>query len=290
MQAYWPTARDREAVSRYASSNVSYRVVRDLLAPSEEQRCDEFCEFLRLHSNVPVTANVVVPDVELAAPPLSELPNKPHILIVVVDSLRPDYLSAYNPKVDFTPAIGRFANESIILANAFSNYSGTTVSEPAIWSGVMQLQQHYLQPFRRINSLEKLLRSEQYDTFVSVDTVLRDILEPESVTHPLDWANTDWTGLGFCSTVQQLRKKLGQRNKAKPVFAFTQPTDIHQVTLSRLSGRAGSRDRPGFDARYASELERIDTCFGDLVSFLKRTEIYDNSIVILTSDHGDALG
>jgi membrane-anchored protein YejM (alkaline phosphatase superfamily) len=34
----------------------------------------------------------------------------------------------------------------------------------------------------------------------------------------------------------------------------------------------------------------MDGCFGGFIDYLKRTGLYDDSIVILTSDHGDAMG
>ena len=41
---------------------------------------------------------------------------------------------------------------------------------------------------------------------------------------------------------------------------------------------------------YATEVEKIDACFGDFVRQLKDLNIFDKSIVILTADHGDSLG
>jgi phosphoglycerol transferase MdoB-like AlkP superfamily enzyme len=34
----------------------------------------------------------------------------------------------------------------------------------------------------------------------------------------------------------------------------------------------------------------MDECFGDFIAFLKRSPMYDSSIIIVTSDHGDSLG
>jgi Sulfatase len=39
-----------------------------------------------------------------------------------------------------------------------------------------------------------------------------------------------------------------------------------------------------------ARLERIDACLGRFVSFLKARGRYDNSIIVLASDHGDSLG
>jgi arylsulfatase A-like enzyme len=47
---------------------------------------------------------------------------------------------------------------------------------------------------------------------------------------------------------------------------------------------------PGFYEPYAARLRQLDLCWGKFHQFLKKSGLYDNSIVILTSDHGDLLG
>ena len=38
------------------------------------------------------------------------------------------------------------------------------------------------------------------------------------------------------------------------------------------------------------KLERVDTCFGSLLTYLQERGLYDNSIIIFASDHGETLG
>src|SRR6185503_611763 len=60
------------------------------------------------------------------------------------------------------------------------------------------------------------------------------------------------------------------------------------VAYSRTPPPGESYD--GFFAPIASSVQRVDACFGSFVEFLKRTGRYDDSIIILLSDHGDSLG
>ena len=46
----------------------------------------------------------------------------------------------------------------------------------------------------------------------------------------------------------------------------------------------------GFIAPLAAEVHRLDGCFGAFIDDLKRRGRYDNSIIVLTADHGDSLG
>jgi arylsulfatase A-like enzyme len=49
-----------------------------------------------------------------------EPPVRPSILIVLVDSLRPDYLGIYGFDGEISPAIDRLAMESIVFENSFT--------------------------------------------------------------------------------------------------------------------------------------------------------------------------
>lgn len=281
------------AMERHVGMDASYRVLQALWSWHKEKPCDELCKYLLTQSNVPSTAHATAVDLKLAED-LGPTPGKkPNIFIFVVDSLRQDYLSAYNPAVHFTPEMGKFAAESTVLRNAFTRYAGTTLSEPAIWSGTMLLHKTYLQPFHNVDSLEKLLDVDGYQRFVTVDIpVLQVILRPTPDLVYLDQDAKRWTKVDFCSTLNEAESKIGQRaDPSRPVFMFTMAKNIHTVTLSELPpDRAPKKAYPGFKPKTASELERMDGCFGHFVEYLKSSGLYASSIIVLTSDHGDSFG
>ena len=93
----------------------------------------------------------------------------------------------------------------------------------------------------------------------------------------------------MCSTVGQLNKALDQRvDKTRPVFFYAQPMNVHMFAHNNL--RASGWDRPGFNHRLSNEVHQVDDCMGEFISGLKSRGMYDNSVIILTSDHGDATG
>jgi arylsulfatase A-like enzyme len=47
---------------------------------------------------------------------------------------------------------------------------------------------------------------------------------------------------------------------------------------------------PGFFDKVAAGVHEVDACVGHFVGYLKRAHLYDDSVIILTSDHGDSLG
>jgi hypothetical protein len=272
----------------YAVRDASFDLANHALGNGREEACGDLCRILREYTNVPDFP------VQREFKLVSSLPpaegERPNIFIFVVDSLRPDYLGAYNPKVDFTPNLDNFARDSVVMRNAFTQYAGTSLSEPAIWAGAMLLHDHDLSTFSKINSLEKLGKIDGYREVISYDTVVRQFLSPSDNLVKLD-SDKLWNQFEVCSTIQQTEAVL-DRNAGGPVLFYAQPMNVHQFAhndLPRMSEDNWQR-RPGFVNRIAYEVHGVDECLGGFFSYLKQHRLYDNSIIIVTSDHGDATG
>jgi membrane-anchored protein YejM (alkaline phosphatase superfamily) len=297
-QSYWPRWLRKpelnltQAQARYGYFDTSFEVLRQLLSISHQTPCDDLCEYLKQQTNIPASVSVTPVEFNLTPQLKPASGTLPNIFIIVADSLRQDYVSAYNQRVDFTPNLGKFAEDSVVMRNAFTRYGGTTLAEPSIWTGSMLLHKHYIEPFYPLNSLEKMIRADGYHAYVSVDTVLRVLLSPQPDLVKLDEGLTNWSDLDLCSTAQELEQKLDARgDRSAPIFFFSQPQNVHGVAIGRhYRLRPPHRDYSPFATPYASEIERMDGCFGELISFLKKRQLYENSIIVFTADHGETLG
>ncbi len=279
------------AMETYAVQDASFQLAHHILGNARKQPCGDLCRILREYTNIrDAQAKVDVQLVDALKPSNGVRPN---IFIFVIDSLRPDYLGAYNPKVDFTPNLDAFARENIALRNVYTQYAGTTLSEPAIWSGALLLHAHYLQPFSKVNSLEKLAKADAYKMVVSYDTVLSQILSPTDDMVKLDTDKPLWNRFEACSTIKQTESVLNARGHGDPpVLFYAQPMNVHQFAHNDLPmiGDDHWRMRTGFSNRIAHEVWQLDSCMGDFFHYLKVTGLYGDSIVIVTADHGDATG
>lgn len=96
----------------------------------------------------------------------------------------------------------------------------------------------------------------------------------------------------FCATLDEVRGRLAARGPGSaPVFVYSLPQDIHISVITREGSRSlddGAYE--GFFAPVASRVRRFDQCFGAFVDDLKQRGLYDESVIVLTSDHGDSLG
>ena len=276
-------------LGRYAGFNASYKVLYDWLAPREGDA--GYYRLLAANTNLPRELKIAPVDVRLSDHLTGAGGSRPNIFVFVVDSLRRDYLAPFNSKVTFTPNVAALAADSIVFENAFTRYAGTGLSEPSIWSGALLPHKQYVTPFHPMDSLEKLLDACGYQRFITVDTILGTLLESSPKTTELDQGKLTMS-LDLADTVRELETKLAARKPADgPVFAYSQPQNLHISVLNRANRSViDGQSYPGFDAPYASRVKHVDHAIGEFVSFLKSKGWYENSIVILTADHGDSLG
>jgi Sulfatase len=275
----------------YGARDPSFQLAHRLLGNGRDQMCGDLCRILREHTNI--RDNYVSGSVQLVAN-LTATSGHPNIFLFVIDSMRPDYLGAYDPRrVNYTPNLDALAQDSVVFRNVYTQYAGTSLSEPAIWSGALLLHTHFPQPFARVNSLETLARADGYQIVVSYDTVLQQLFPAADDLVKLDSDKNLWNQYEACSTVEQLESALDARvDKSRPVLFYAQPMNVHQFARNNVpSPRSQHWQSPaGLNPRITYEVHWVDACLGQFFSYLKQRGMYDNSIIVIASDHGDATG
>jgi hypothetical protein len=284
------------AIQRYATFDMSVRALLDLARPTVTSR-----KFLLsvgaigARTENSATQAVALP---LVNGPLLTPASPPDIFMIVVDSMRPDYLLPYNAAATFTPEIGAFGRDSIVMRHAFTPFAGTSLSEPAIWAGALVPRLMYPTPFGPINNLDRLLHAGGYRRYVSVDEILNRILEDRTglvrleshLAHPERLE--EQFKFDLCHTLPELAERLERDRPREPVFFYTQPQNLHIRLLTDNKPRFWTRreDADQFFAPAVTAVHRVDGCFGSFIERLKAMGRYDNSVIVLTADHGDAYG
>ena len=279
------------SLQEYGGHDNSFLLTHEILGNSRPEVCGDLCRILRDNTNIRDTRARA--DIQLVDPLTPAKSDRPNVFLFVIDSMRPDYLGAYNPRVDYTPNLDAFARDSVVLHNVYSQYAGTSLSEPTIWSGAVLLHSHYLQPFSRLNSLDRMLHTDGYRMLVSVDEVLSAILPPDDNIVRLDTDKKLWNSIELGSTLRQAEAVLdSQQNSQQPIFLYAQPKNVHQFAHNDVPSPTSQHwpNRPGLNTRITYEVHWVDSCLGQFFDYLKQRGMYDNSIIIVTSDHGDATG
>jgi hypothetical protein len=271
----------------YATVDPSYGLIRHMMSV-EPRGSREFFAYLDANSLIQ-HVDVKPVNIDFARPLAPAESRPPHIFFFVVDSLRRDYVAPFNPNVHFTPSFEQFALQEYAFQRAFTRYGGTGLSMPAMWAGSMLLHKEYVLPFQPMNALEKLITVNGYRPVMSMDHITAQIVAPSMKVDELD-KGRDELQYDLCTTLDELKGKLETGiAERQPIFAHTRALNLH---ISRLTARVGSPDPAygGFQEPAAAAVRRMDSCFGAFVNYLKAKSLYDDSIVILTADHGDALG
>lgn len=286
------------AGNAWAVGDPSFRTLRDWLHPPVPQADghaahggDPFFDFLQAHTNIGRSTPVAPVPVRLARLDAGTAARPPHVFVFVIDSLRRDYLSPYNPAVTFTPALQQFARESTTFTRAFTRYGATGLSVPSIWTGGMVLHKQYVTPFAPMNALHHLLDRHGYTRWMSMDNIVDVIMPRDASLDELDRGRSVGD-FRLCATLDDLRGRLDRLAASPtPTFVWSLPQDVHVAVVNR-EGNAAVDDGAygGFHAPYASRVRRFDTCFGSFIADLKAKGLYDDSVIVVTSDHGDSLG
>jgi hypothetical protein len=270
--------------------DVAVRLVRDVLTQVRSVQ-QSIYPILQQNSNISRDIRTDPVDVQHVDRLVPTPGPKPDIYVFVVDSMRRDYLGAYNPRVHFTPELDRFAADALVMRNTFTRYGATGLSEPAIWTGSLMLHKQYITPFYPMNSLEKLVVTDGYQGLISMDSILDVVVKPGPWMDSLD-PGVGTQDLRLGATLSKLQAALDQRGQdPRPLFVYSQSQDIHISVINREGrGTVMPGDYAGFYEPYASRLHRLDASFGRFIAFLKATHRYEHSLIIVAADHGDSLG
>jgi arylsulfatase A-like enzyme len=278
-------------LEQYGTNDASFLLAHHVLGNGRGEVCGDLCRIMREYTNVRDAHTQT--EVRLVENLSLTQGTRPNIFVFVVDAMRPDYLGAYNPRVDYTPNLDAFARDSVVLHHAYSQYAGTSLSEPALWAGAMMLHAHYLQPFSRVDGLEKMLRADDYHMVVSMDEVIKEILSPSDDLVKLDLDKQLWNQLEIGSTLRQAESALDANSGSQqPVFFYDQPKNVHQFARNDVPSPTSQhwQGPAGMNARITYEVHWVDTRLGEFFNYLRQRGMYDDSIIIVTSDHGDATG
>ncbi len=241
------------------------------------------------------------------------------VILISLDTLRPDFLSCYNPSIKTSPNIDLLAQEGILCTDVISQAPSTTLSHKSIL----------------------------YSLYPSIHKTSMLVLPKETVPSPLEILQTKGFKTAAFVGGGQLSKKFGfskgfdsywepsgeierntklvemkplafewlEKNHSQKFFLFLHTYQVHcpyfppeEFRLKYASWYKGGidpeykcqRDYNDLDMTpedfryirdlYAAEVNYVDDFIGDLFSRFKALKIYDRSMIILLSDHGESLG
>jgi len=252
---------------------------------------------------------------------------RPNLLLVSIDTLRADHLGCYGYRVPTSPNLDAFAaRRGILFETAVAAAPSTTPSHASMLTSL--LPSHHGALFSRqaplapeILTLAEILSAEGYRTFSVNDGGQMDAVWGLSQGFDEYLTLPGRAQLArFRRTVDRATRWLDEAPRdGRPWFAFLHtyethhpyspdpslyeaigheyrgplPSTIDKPLLSRINGgdlEIGDADRAHIVAAYDAEIRSMDEAFGALVAVLEERGLMDDTVVVVTSDHGEELG
>jgi|GEM_PF-1450403 len=254
---------------------------------------------------------------------------RPHILLVILDALRADHVGAYGYHRATTPRIDALAREGLVFTNLVAECPYTACSSPTILSGVPFIDHGVVDLGQRIRpGIETLAQrlaalgyrtvgfsgnpnnssatggDRGFDEYYESWRIFRKHAESRQRWHPETLTNL---------VIERLEQGFGEQPSLvmvhyvpphepyapDPEFdIFKDPNYTGKIssdkkqTRSIFNGdlRLDAADRGRLMSLYDGNLRQADHHLGRLFDAYRHAGLWDDTLVVVTSDHGEAFG
>ena len=219
-------------------------------------------------------------------PPARETP----VVLICVDTLRADHLPAYGYRGVATPALDALARDSILFENAYSHVPLTLASHATIFTGLLPpqtgIRDNYgftLPP--GLETIASLLKASGRATGGAVSAFV--LTRKTGIDRGFDFYDdaieqADPPERPGNITEQSLEKWL-EGVRSGPFFAFLHLFEPHAPY------EPPEPYRSRYALAYDGEIARADEIVGTFLARLKSWGLYDRSLIVFLSDHGEGL-
>ncbi len=233
----------------------------------------------------------------------------PNLIVILIDTLRPDHLGAYGYSRPTSPAIDEIAAGSLLFERAYSTAPWTNPTIATLFTGYYPQELFPVLPHRlaihqalplAVDTLAERLHAAGYRTVALVDhpgigpglhydqgfESFHRLFQEAGVPA---WGITD-TGFVFEQVDHQLA------SIASPFFLYLHlvyphrpyaaPADYQQLFGPRFT-RLGPKQRDGVINAYDAEIRYTDDLIGRIAAALRQRGLWEKSWVVILSDHGE---
>jgi len=242
-----------------------------------------------------------------------------HIILLSVDTLRPDFLSCYNSDGVNTENIDKLSKDGVLFKNAYAPGPWTLPSFASIMTGLSPYVHMATGKFDKLPSacptIAEYMRDVGYLTSaIGSNSMLRPATNVSQGFIEYDFF-PKFNSLGV-RILKKLFKKLSggistraltdlainwlDENKEKDFFLwihyfdphrpYTPPDEFKLVQDVKSEQKAESPAKAYHreeENLYKGEIRYIDHNIGKLINSLKKLGIYKSSLIVFTSDHGE---
>src|SRR4030081_1457591 len=235
-----------------------------------------------------------------AAPPAKTQP--PNVILITLDTTRADRMGFLGSKRGLTPNLDMLARQSVVFTRAYSQVPLTAPSHATILTGTYpqfnQVNDFQVSLAQELPYAPEILRTHGYHTAAFVGAI---ILDPSARFAPGFDRGFDTYDAGFRAwhsgedryrtterrggeVVAHALAWLSQHPRG-PFFMWIHLYDPHHPYDPPEPYKSKYASAP-----YDGEIAYTDSAVGKFLSQLHARGLYDNSVIAVMADHGEALG
>jgi len=223
----------------------------------------------------------------------------PNVLIITIDTLRADHVGCYGYKEVRTPNIDRLAADGVRFERAYTPVPVTLPAHTAIFTGAYPMLSG-IHDFsgNKISSqqitLASVLRGHGYTTGAVIASAVLGSRFGLNQGFDFYYDHFDFSRLDESNLYQMERpgnvvadqalEWLG-KNYRKPFFLWMHLYDPHHPYTP-----PAPYDREYASHPYDGEIAFADAQVGRVMEFLRKKDLYQNTVIVLSGDHGESLG
>lgn len=235
-----------------------------------------------------------------------------NVVLISIDTCRPDFLSCYGYPLKTTPNIDALAAEGVLFEKVISPVPFTLPAHCSMLTGLIP-------PFHKVldntfynlaedkTTLAEILKANGFSTggFISTFVINSDFGLGQGFDKYDDEFSDDRNTMGLVErraeeTTDHALEWL-ENNKDKNKFLFLHYFDPHftydapepfasRFPYARFPWNFRTNQPPKYAGLYAGEIAYVDHNIGRVIRKLKQLGIYDSTLICITSDHGESLG
>jgi choline-sulfatase len=211
----------------------------------------------------------------------------PNVILISVDTLRSDRLPAYGYGGIRTPNLDRFRADAVLFERAWSHAPLTAPAHASMLTGRLPAD-HGIRDNsgwtldRHIPTIAEDLARRGYATGAMVSSKVlaaKTGLARGFAVYDQQFTPADAAARDGAETIAAATHWIGAQKK-RPFFLFLHLYEPHTPY----------RKMAGVTDAYDGEIVRVDELLGKFFDELRRLRLYDQSLIVFTSDHGEGLG
>ena len=222
-----------------------------------------------------------------------------NVILITLDTVRANHLGCYGNKNIQTPTLDSLGHDGVVFERAISQVPLTWPSHAAILTGMYPFQ-NGVQDFTeqpldsRFRSVAQAFKQHGYATGAVVSAFVLD--RSWGLARGFDFYDDAFAPEAFANRdIGLVDRRAGEsvdhalawlkKNQLRPFFFWLHLYDPHspydppEPFRSQYQGHL-----------YDGEIAYADRELGRLVAWLKQTQLYDSTLILFLSDHGESLG